>query len=73
MGLEFKVKILLYCFWKMKSQQGFDIEIRYLLCNVSGKFQCTCNGGVVVSKSELQSSSQGSFSESGEYEIAFQF
>ena len=45
-----------------------------ILCSIpAGKSNITLNDGVVVSNSEIYSSSWGSFPGMGEYEFAFQF
>ena len=36
MGIEFKDKIMLYCFREVKYKQGFTIEIWYYLYNALG-------------------------------------
>ena len=45
-----------------------------ILCSIpSGKSTVALNGGVVVSKSDIQCSDRGLFLGSGDYELPFQF
>ena len=54
MGMEFKDKIMLYCFGKVKCKQGFTTGIWYYLYNTLGLLVCLFIIGLMVSESEIK-------------------
>ena len=48
MGMEFKEKIMLYCFGEVKCKQNFTTEIWYYLYNALGSIVSMCISGLML-------------------------
>ena len=73
--MNFKDKILLYRFRKVKCKQGFTTETWYYLyisLDVTINFDM-CSRGLMISESEFMYDDLGSFPGWGEYDLIFQF
>ena len=68
MGMEFKDKIMLYCFREMKCKQGFTTGTWYYLYNSLGVTVNMCISGLMVSELEFRSDDLGPFPGGGGYE-----
>ena len=68
--MEFKDKILLYCFREVKCKQGFTTGISYYLYSSLDVTINMCIIGLMVSESEFY---LGSFPGLGEYDLLFNF
>ena len=69
--MEFKDKIMLYCFMKVKCRQGFTTEIWYYLLKALGLADSMCISGLMVSESEFRYDNSGSFSGRRGYKFTF--
>ena len=67
MGMEFKDKIILYCFKKVNCQQGSTTGIWYNVLKWSHKMYIS---GLMVNKSEIKCGSPESFFGNGGYKFA---
>ena len=73
MGMEFKDKIMLHCFRKVKRKQGFTTGLWYYLYNALGLTGSMCISVLLVSESECRYSNPLSIPERWGYEFTFQF
>ena len=71
--MEFKDKILLYCFREVKFKQGFTTGTSYYLYISLDVTINMCIIGLMVSESELMYDYLGSFPGLGEYDLLFNF
>ena len=73
MGMEFKDKIMLYCFGGVKCQQGFTKGISYDLYKALGVTISMWISGLMVSELDFRDGYLGSFPGKQNYKFTFQF
>ena len=67
--MEFKDKIMLYCFREVKCKQVFTTGTRYYLYNGLGVIVNMCISGLMVNESEFKSGAPRSFPWRGGYKL----